>query len=299
MSTTFREECLALVGAADRASSEAGVLAPALAQLLSLVRSRGETGIASAEVARALKLRPLQATRQLRLLRAQGWLEGSGTVYWPASMTGDVPAAWVEPPWASAARLPAGSYVGGQTAIAHWALAQVAPHQPLALGEYPEATRSTASMLEGFRLADRPTTDSHGIVVAHIVGVDVPMSDVPRTIADVLTEPWLAGGIHGVAAALAGYCSSPARDDDELLAHLDHGRNRTAYKRLGYLAERGGWLPSDLRDACRSRMGRGVTMLEPGGLRWGRVVWRWALRINADDTHLAIPLSSWLPGEPR
>ncbi|MDE0006644.1 MAG: hypothetical protein OXQ29_28475 [Rhodospirillaceae bacterium] len=103
----------------------------------------------------------------------------------------------------------------------------------------------------------------------------ISVSDVLRTITDMLDDPGLGAGIRHVDDCLASYFGRRDRDDDSLVEYADRIGNGAAFKRLGFLAEhRSG--TSALVEACRRRLTKGNAKLDPA-LACPRLVTRWRL----------------------
>ncbi len=112
------------------------------------------------------------------------------------------------------------------------------------------------------------------------------MSDVHRTIVDMLDNPASGGGIQHVDDCLSTYFRRKDRDDGKLVAYAERIGNGAIFKRLGFLAERGaGGTP--LADACRERLTRGNARLDPA-LPCRRLATRWRLFVP----------ESWIPAPP-
>ena len=105
----------------------------------------------------------------------------------------------------------------------------------------------------------------------------IAVSDLHRTVIDVLDDPALGGGIGHVANCVAAYLAHGERNNEIRLAYGDRLGNGAVFKRLGFLAE------------CRSRddplvparqncLTKGHTRLTPA-LVCPRLVTRWRLRI--------------------
>ena len=121
-----------------------------------------------------------------------------------------------------------------------------------------------------------------GITEEWVEGLTIRVTDRERTLLDILDRPDLAGGIAEVSEALrVGWREiEPAL----LTEYIERFGSGTVPKRLGYLAEEleldgvGDWT-----QRWRSLMGTGVTLLERGGPKTGRIVKRWGLQINAGE----------------
>ena len=110
--------------------------------------------------------------------------------------------------------------------------------------------------------------------------VRILVSDPTRTIIDLLDDPPLGGGIRHIASVLAGYLDSEHRADATLLDYARRRRNRTIFKRLGYLLEALEIDAAELIESCRDSISMGLTLLDPSVRGKGRIVRRWHLRVN-------------------
>ena len=105
----------------------------------------------------------------------------------------------------------------------------------------------------------------------------VPVSDVHRTIIDMLDEPAIGGGIQHVTDCLAAYLRRDDRDDEKLVDYAVNLGNGAVFKRLGFLAEHfpGG---AELGRLCEQHLTGGHAKLDP--VQKGPVVvTKWRLRV--------------------
>ena len=114
----------------------------------------------------------------------------------------------------------------------------------------------------------------------------IAVSDVHRTIIDMLDDPELGAGIQHVDDCLASYFGRKDRDDGELVAYADRIGNGAIFKRLGFLTERSSGSTA-LLDACRERLTQGNAKLDPA-FPCRRLVTRWRLFVP----------ESWIPAAP-
>jgi hypothetical protein len=68
----------------------------------------------------------------------------------------------------------------------------------------------------------------------------IAVSDIHRTIVDMLDDPAIGGGIQHVEDCVRAYFARPDRDEAVLIAYADRLGNGAVFKRLGFLAEREG-----------------------------------------------------------
>jgi len=189
------------------------------------------------------------------------------------------PAAWSEDALIVAAAVWSPCYFSGWTAANHWALTE----QVFRTTVVKTTGRVRASSV---RLLDHDYLLSHvspeaiqwGIKTEWRGEVRLRIADPARTVVDILDTPRLGGGIRHAAEILGAYLDD--HHPTTLVEYGDRLGNRTVFKRLGYIVE---VLKLDHRDliaACRERVSAGISMLDPAGLKDGRRVTRWGLRIN-------------------
>jgi predicted transcriptional regulator of viral defense system len=192
-----------------------------------------------------------------------------------ARATGQV----LEDPWILVPSLFEGAYIGGWTAAEHWDLTE-----QLFRDIFVFTTKA-------IRARKR---DVHGItfVLRHIEPkalfgtrsiwrgqIKVQVSDVHRTIIDMLADPSAGGGIRHVADCLTAYFQHKDANPDTLIQYADKLGNGAVFKRMGFLAET---IPipgqEALIEACRKRLTQGNAKLDPG-LDCPRLVRAWRLWI--------------------
>ena len=105
--------------------------------------------------------------------------------------------------------------------------------------------------------------------------IKVEVSDLHRTLIDILDDPAMGGGIRHVADCLQVYLGRPEASVETLIAYADRLGNGAVFKRLGFLAERSG-APKELVAACAARLTQGNTKLDPA-LPSPRLLRRWRL----------------------
>ena len=192
------------------------------------------------------------------------------------------PAGWTDDPWLLAVRLYATGYIGGWSACEHWGLTDQEFRDLLVFTPDRSAPRRVLSGVTPIRAKVVRADKIFGTRTAWRRSTPVRVSDPTRTIVDLLDDPATGGGIRHVAEVLMIYFASEHRDDVLLVTYIERLGNRTAFKRLGYLLQTLGIGSTDLVDDCRSRISRGVSLLDPDAGARGPVVTKWNLRINVE-----------------
>lgn len=223
------------------------------------------------------------AGRRLRMLAERGWLSRARQgLYWPVPLDAGGAATWTDDPWLLANRLYPTGYIGGWSACEYWGLTDQLFRDVLVFTPDRSAPRRAISGVTLIRAKVVRADKIFGTRTAWRRATPVRVSDPTRTIVDLVDDPATGGGIRHATEVLAAYFASEHRDDALLVTYVERLRNRTAFKRLGYLAETMGIGSAGLVDACRSKISRGVSLLDPGAEARGPVVTRWNLRINVE-----------------
>jgi predicted transcriptional regulator of viral defense system len=255
------------------------------AQLLKVLAASGDV-IHIVDVTKVLSVSRVEAAKRLARWREQGWLSrvGSGA-YIPASIDTLGSERVLDDAWVLVPALFTPAYIAGRTAAEHWDLTeQIFKDIVVVTGQ---AIRQRRQIRHGFEftlkhLNPKKIFGTKSVWRHH---TKVLVSDVHRTIVDMLADPSLGGGIQHVADCLNTYFKRTDRDDQKLVAYGDQLGNRAVFKRLGFLAEKRKDAAA-LVELCRTRLTAGNAKLDPA-LDCRRLISRW---------RLLVPLS-WARGD--
>ncbi len=226
----------------------------------------------------ALGLDRTQAAKMLSRWMKQGWLRrvGPGT-YVPVPIEMLDAGQVVQDPWILVPALFDPAYVGGRTAAEHWDLTEQIFRDIVIFTGRPVRRSSFEKQGAVFTLRHIEPAMIFGTKSVWRGRSRVAVSDVHRTVIDMLAEPAIGGGIQHVADCLVAYFKRADRKDEELLAYADRLGNGAVYKRLGFLAE-GEPSAAAVVAACNERLTKGHAKLDPA-LDVKRLVTRWRLRV--------------------
>jgi predicted transcriptional regulator of viral defense system len=255
------------------------------AQLLRVLAAAGDV-IHISDVTKALSVSRVEAAKRLARWREQGWLSrvGSGA-YVPASIDTLGSERVLDDAWVLVPALFAPAYVAGRTAAEHWDLTeQIFKDVVVITGQ---VIRQRHQIRQGFEftlkhLNPKKIFGTQSVWRHH---TKVSVSDVNRTIIDMLDDPAIGGGIQQVADCLNAYFGRSDRDDQQLITYGDQLGNGAIFKRLGFLAEKRND-GAALAQLCRARLTAGNAKLDPT-LHSTRLVSRWRLFVPP----------SWAPGD--
>ena len=109
----------------------------------------------------------------------------------------------------------------------------------------------------------------------------VDVANPSRLIIDILDMPDFGGGGRHTIDIVQAYWNSEFYDSDKLLDYAIKYNKGTVFKRLGFLAEHFNvpgtkkWL-----EKCQSYQSSGISSLDPGAPKKGKISSRWNLQIN-------------------
>jgi predicted transcriptional regulator of viral defense system len=246
-------------------------------RLATLIGSAGDV-IDIDDAVRILDMDRTEAAKSLARWTEQGWLRrvGRGN-YVPASLGTLDQDHVLDDPWVLVPALFSPGYVGGRSAAEHWDLTEQIFNDIMVLTAKPLRTKSQRRHGANFTLKHISSDRIFGTTNVWRGRSKVPVSDVHRTIVDMLDDPAIGGGIRQVADCLGEYFRHPERDDDRLIEYAERLGNGAVFKRLGFLAE-GELSAAHLVDACRKRLTAGRAKLDPA-LESSQLVTRWKLWI--------------------
>ncbi len=246
-------------------------------RLAAVIRAAGDV-IAIDDAAQALDLSRIDAAKLLSRWVKQGWLRrvGSGA-YVPVPLDSRESEHVLEDPWVLVPALFSPAYIGGRTAAAHWDLTEQVFRDIVVMTA--RTVRAKTQQRHGAHFALKHVREDKifGTKSVWRGQTRIAVSDIHRTIIDMLDDPALGGGIQHAADCLNAYFRRPDGDGEKLIAYGERLWNGAVFKRLGFLAERNP-KGEPLIAACRARLTKGNAKLDPA-LDCPRLVSRWRLWI--------------------
>ena len=233
------------------------------------------------QAASVLELDIKRTRRLLAALADSGWLARVRRGWYiGVPIEASAPGEWREDPWVVATTLFSPGYIGGWSAVEHWGLTdQIFGVIYVVAGRKVTPTRQTVQGTD-FLIRTVPERTLFGTRRVWRQNVPVNVSDPHRTMIDILDVPASAGGVLHAAEVLQAYFASEHADQAKLLDYGDRLGRGSVFKRLGYLTERMDLADVDFLGACRTRITKGVSRLDPGGSAKGRIIARWNIRVN-------------------
>ena len=247
------------------------------AQLVAVLAAAGDV-IRVDDVVNALSLDRTAAAQRLSRWMQQGWINRVGRGAYVAAALDTLGAErTLDDPWILVPALFAPAYIGGRTAAAHWELTEQIFKDVVVMTTHFVRERQQERQGAHFTLKHIDPRKLFGTKSVWRHHTRVPVSDVHRTIIDILDDPALGGGIQHVAECLSTYIRRDDRNDGKLIEYAAQLGNGAVFKRLGFLAES---QPSTdkLVQLCLRNLSGGYADLDPA-LSGPRIVSRWRLRV--------------------
>jgi len=232
---------------------------------------------------RVLGINQHKTVRLLAYWASRGWLSRiQRGLYITVPLEAQHPSERREDPWIVAATLFAPAYIGGWSACEHWGLTEQMFSEIVVFTARRVRTRRQQVQDTKFILKFIPKDRLFGTVNVWRQQTKIQVSDPSRTVADILSEPAIGGGIRHVAQVVKEYFSSEHRDDNKLLNYISWLKNRTLCKRLGYLLERFQIDAPKISKYCEDNVSTGYSKLDPTLKVKGKLSRRWNLNINVE-----------------
>ncbi len=253
------------------------------AQLVRVLAAAGDV-IHVDDVVQALQFDRVTAAQRLSRWTDQGWLRRVGRgAYIAASLDTLGSARVLDDPWILVPALFAPAYIGGRTAAEHWDLTEQIFNNILVMTT--QAVRERKQERHGalFSLKHIDERKLFGTKSVWRRQTRVHVSDIHRTIIDILDDPAVGGGIQHVADCLMAYLRRDDRDDQKIFEYAVRLGNGAIFKRLGFLAERN---PDGIRlvQLCKNQLSGGHAELDPAQ-KGTSIVTRWRLRVPQNWVH--------------
>lgn len=247
------------------------------AQLVRVLSAAGDV-IHVHDVASTLQLDRIGAAQRLSRWAEQGWLRRVGRgAYVAASIDTMGSERVLDDPWILVPALFGPAYIGGRTAAEHWDLTEQIFKDIFVMTA--QAVRQKRQERHGalFSLKHVDHRKLFGTKNIWRHQTRVPVSDVHRTVIDMLDDPSVGAGIQHVADCFASYLRRSDRNDEKLVEYAVRLGNGAVFKRLGFLAE---GLPdgAGLARLSESHLSGGHAELDPAQ-HGSHVVTRWRLRV--------------------
>lgn len=255
-----------------------GGISAASRRELAVLLGGGQRTVNVEDAARALGTSREAAAKRLAALASRGWLRRIRRgLYLAVPVDARHPGAWTDDPWYLADLVWKPCYIGGWSAANHWSLTDQVFRSTIVMTS--RRVRRVEQELAGAALLVHHVDAellTWGLAREWRHDRSVLVSGPERTVADLLSNPALGGGIrHSMEILTSALAEVSIESVADAVMRL---RNGAALKRLGFLLEALG----HSTDAIGEPLTKGVSLLDPALPDRGPKSLRWSLRLNAD-----------------
>lgn len=262
---------------------EKGGITSSNRELLDILNREMSQPFRASEAAAALKINISRARRLVNYWAARGWLTRlKRGLYNTVPLGTTTPHNRKEDPWILASALFSPCYVGGWSACEHWELTDQIFRDIVVFST--KRVRNARNTVQDNVFLIKAISDWRffGTEVVWKQHTKVLVSDPSHTVVDVLDDPALGAGIKHTAEVIRQYFEGDHRNDEKLCEYMALVKNKTVYKRLGYLIEELNIDAPELANHCKLNLSKGYSVLEPSGPSEGKLLRKWNLKVNVN-----------------
>ena len=211
-------------------------------------------------VSGVLSLSRFEAARLLSRWNKAGWLKRvKRGVYILVQIENDPNEFAIEDSWEIAEKIFSPGYIGGFSAIKYWDFSEQIFENTdyFTVKQVPSRTVIYGGVK--FKLKTIRPYKIFGTKTVWKDSVKIQISDPSKTIIDLLDDPALGGGMRVIKDFFIEYWKSEHRSIDLLINYGDKMKNKTIFKRLGFLLETGEFLDSQAINRLRKKISSGYS----------------------------------------
>jgi len=221
----------------------------------------------------------IEAGKLLSYWARQGWLyriKRGIYISVPIESSDGEPA--IEDPWIIANTVFEPCYIGGWSAAEYWDFTEQIYQSICVITSESKRNKQATLGNVDFYIKTITSMKLSGLKGVWRGQVKVNISDPSRTLADMLDDLKLGGGIRPVYDILINYMKSTHKNLYLLIQYSEQIGNKSIFKRLGFLLEQ--YFPDEEKiiSLCHQKISSGYTKLDPG-LDSNKIVTRWKLRV--------------------
>ena len=251
---------------------------PSRKRFSKVLRETGET-ITPQEVSIILGMTRQRSSLLLSYWNKQGWVKRVRRgLYILIPLSADNKDISVEDPAIFAMRLFAPCYIGGWSATGYWDMTEQLFNTVLVMTvKHPNNRNLTVDGMK-FKLKSITKNKLFGLKTVWRGKSKIKVSDPSRTVADMLMDPQLGGGIRPVRNIFQNYLISQDRDIKQLIRYCRRLKNGTVFKRLGLLLEMDAPEEKKAIKVCKNNLSQGYSKLSPA-INCSKIITKWKLYV--------------------
>ena len=112
------------------------------------------------------------------------------------------------------------------------------------------------------------------------------ISDIHRTLIDILDDPSVGGGGRAMIDIAKEYSQKKDAKLESLWSYSEKLNHGSVFKRLGFIGEKVLGMPINMLESIHAKCKNGIILLDPQGPKSGKVYNRWGLQVNIPEDDL-------------
>lgn len=238
--------------------------------------------INAANVADCLQISRMKARSLLSLWSKRGWLQRIRPgVYLLVELAAESSDDVIIDPWIVGTQLYAPCYIGGWSASEYWGFTDQIFSSVIILTTKRINGKEQIAGNITFLIKKLDSEKIFGLKTVWKESIKIQVSDPHKTIIDLLDDPLLAGGIRSLTDMLQKYLQSEHFNLGILMEYAEKMKNKTIFKRLGYLTSI--LKPDEITviEQCKKKISQGNSQIDPS-LKGNRLLKKWRLWLPDD-----------------
>ena len=222
------------------------------------------------------------AAKALARWHNQGWFTRiKRGVYAAVPIEAATTEGALEDAWVLIPELFAPVYVGGWSAAEYWDLTEQIFRSICVFTARPVTKRDQTIHHIPFVVAHAAIGNHFGTKSVWKKEKKILVSDPTKTMIDMLSNPWVGGGIQHVIDCLKQYFKSSHFKETQLIDYAVRLDNGAVFKRLGFLASQILGDEHPVTAACEAHLSKGNAQLDPT-FKGNKLITRWRLFVPAN-----------------
>ncbi len=252
-------------------------------KLLDSLNRSGKNIFSVKEAAKIMELSVKDARLYLAYLARRGWLSRVKPGLYMCVPLGTInPQEYKENPWIVASRIFASCYIGGWSAAEHWDLTDQIFKSIFVFTSRIFRKKEVNVQGTGFVLKLVRKENFGHIKGVWVENTKIQISDPTQTIVDILNDPSAGGGMRHTVEIVENYFVSEHCNKEDLLKYISENKNRTVYKRLGFILEAINIQAPEVIGVCKKNISAGYSVFDPTVKARGTFNRKWNLRVNVE-----------------
>lgn len=237
--------------------------------------------LTSLEVSTTLGVSKQEASRLLSRWCNSGWISRvKRGVYVPLSIGSSSREVAIEEPFLIASSLFGSGYIGGFSAVKHWDFSE----QIMEVTTYftLKKVKERNLLIGGSKFHFKTTSDYKvfGLKGIWIGNQKIMISDPIKTIIDILDDPRIVGGIRIICDIFEEFIDSEYFDMSKLIDYGLKMKNRTIFKRLGFILDTKFHIEVNEIEKLRGLISSSYSDLDPT-LKCEHYLKNWKLKVSS------------------